>query len=328
VREIWFSAAQDFTAGIWNSPSNQVGNGEMLSSAGRRVKSNQALTAAFGIMPPAADTGLGDFDVLSGGEVAFVMTQNAFSEGLGTNINPGDLLSSRGTILRRNQQLLEAFSPIFPGPGPKTQGVQMMAGDEVWFTVDTSFFSGTLHQMISAGDVLSEQGTIVRSNQQLLSRFNPVGLATTIPVTSLFVWANGEIWFGIGEGFTGGNGQSYEPGDLLSDQGDRVFASSELFSVFSPVPAGTNLTLDALFIVTDAAPISPPPGLNTPQLTNQPLASVALSWHGPGKVFQVERASDVSSPFSTAGPISPDTSFIDPGGVTNNGSKFYRIRQW
>ena len=85
LRELWFSTARNFVAGIWNSPTNQIGAGELLSTGVRRVKTNQQLTAAFGIMPPAAEVGLKDLDVLPGGEVAFSVEQDIFGENASTS---------------------------------------------------------------------------------------------------------------------------------------------------------------------------------------------------------------------------------------------------
>jgi len=207
--------------------------------------------------------------------------------------------------------------------------VQVLDSGEVWFTVENAFNSVALNTVITPGDILSEHGTIVRSNSQLLVRFNPLNVTNSIPIVSMHVWPSGEIWFCAKEGFAGANGFQCQPGDLLSDQGDVVFRGPELLSGFAPVPSGTNLALDALYIVTDAIPAGvPPPQMDLPRLTNSPPSSIVLSWRGQGRVFQAEGATNPAGPFAASGPLSPDATFIDSGAQTNFAFKYYRVQQW
>jgi len=53
-----------------------------------------------------------------------------------------------------------------------------------------------------------------------------------------------------------------------------------------------------------------------------------LTWQGQGRVFQVERAADVTGPFQPLSPILPDLSFDDRGTLTNRARSCYRLRQW
>jgi hypothetical protein len=329
MRELWFSTAQDFLAGIWNSPSNLVSNGDFLSSEGRRVKTNQELTARLGIMPPAPDLGLKDIDILPGGEIAFSLRTDVFSETLRHNLSHGDLLSNRGLVLRTNSDLIAAFAPQnVPATGVGLAAVQLRPGDETWFSAQTEFTSQKLKATITPGDLLSDNGSIIRSNAQLLGRFNPVGLTNYVPLQAVYVWPSGEIWFCAGSGFDGANGMRYEAGDLLSDQGYLVWRNAELLSSFAPEPAGTNVTLDALYVITDTFPSSPPAVLEAPQITNHPPSSLAVSWRSQARVFQLESATNIAGPFSPVTPIIPDSTATDAGTLQDSPHKFYRVRQW
>jgi len=84
--------------------------------------------------------------------------------------------------------------------------------------------------------------------------------------------------------------------------------------------------LDALYVITDATLPAPHPLLNI-QAANS-TSSAGLTWQGQGRVFQVERADDVTGPYSPLGPFLPDLSFDDPGARPNRAQSYYRLRQW
>src|SRR5208283_2784115 len=130
--EIWFSTSQDFQAGIWDSPTNLVSPGDLISSVGRVVKRNHELTQNLAPMPSIPDLWLKDVDVLPGGEIAFSIQASVWSQTLNTQLDPGDLLSDRGRVLRTNQQLIAAFLPKPPLPtGAGLGAVQVMDNGEV-----------------------------------------------------------------------------------------------------------------------------------------------------------------------------------------------------
>ena len=75
------------------------------------VKRNEELTSRLGMMPgPPTDYGLDAVDVIRRGEILFSLPADVFSETLGW-LHHGDLLSNRGVIVKRNQDLLSAFQP-------------------------------------------------------------------------------------------------------------------------------------------------------------------------------------------------------------------------
>jgi hypothetical protein len=327
-RELWFSTTQRFQTGIWKPPTNVVGAGDLVSWLGHEVKSDAELIARLGIQFAGTDLGLKDIDILPGGEIAFSLAQAAFSSTLGT-LHPGDIVSDQGRLLRTNLSLVSAFVPAAPFPPDfGVAALKLMPDGETWFSTQTNFFSKILGRMLQPGDLLSDNGTLVRSNAQLLAQFTPANPTNDYGLNSIYVWPSGEIWFSTAKGLLAANSNYYDPGDLLSDQGYLVYSNSELLAAFAPSNAPPSLGLDALYIVTDVTAISAPPQLEVPQVTNFPPFSLAFQFKTSGRVFQLERAQTLDAPFLPVLPISTATHFIDPGVLREQSQGLYRVHQW
>jgi hypothetical protein len=325
-RELWFSTTRYFHAGVWKPPTNAVSAGDLISSAGRVVKRNQALTARLGIMPIVPDLGLDAVDVLPGGEIAFSITQDIFSERLGP-LHDGDVLSDQGRLVKSYADLIGAFGPEPPPMDQGLDALQTMDNGEIWFSVRTNFFSETLGREIRRGDLLSSRGHVVKPNEQLIARFQPASPKNDYGLQALYVWPSGEIWFATETGFTGSHFEPYAAGDLLSDQGYVVYRNLELVSPFAPTEKLADFGLDALFVVTDVTP--PPPSASCTRISPQPSnGNLLLDWDAPGRVWQLEKAADVLGPYLPFGPITTDPQITDAGSVTNQPRAFYRLRQW
>jgi len=325
-REIWFSTASGMTPGLWQPPTNHLSGGDLLSSAGRIVKSNRELTHHLGLMPSPdpPDLGLDAADMLSGGEVAFSIEQDVFSETLGP-LHRGDLLSDRGRIIRSNQQLTAAFVQMPPAPDAGLDAVQVLDTGEVYFSIQRDFFSEALGRRVRAGDLLSSRGSIVKSNEQLVARFQPADPKRDYGLDALYVWPSGEVWFSVEMGFQGQHFEPYGHGDLLSDQGYVVARNLELVGPFQPLEDLADFGLDALFVITDAAPPAPAPIFT--QIRRQGATSVVeLEWEGKGHVWQVLRSTSVLGPWTPVSAILPDLMFEDTAASANE--SFYRLRQW
>ncbi|MBI3852660.1 MAG: hypothetical protein HY298_20575 [Verrucomicrobia bacterium] len=324
LREIWFSTASGFTAGKWSSPTNHISGGDLISSAGRIVKRNYDLTQYLGIMPVAPDVVLDAVDLAAGGEILFSINQDVFSETLGP-LHHGDLLSNRGRIVKRNQQLMSSFGLSPSNADVGLDAVQMMDDGKILFSITTSVVSGTNGTKLYRGDILSDQGEIYRTHQQLLSRFHPAQTNQDCGLDALYVWPSGEIWFSTEDGFQDAYLGPILPGDLLSDQGYRVFGNLELISAFGPLEDAADFGLDALFVVTDVTPPAPAPRLlgidQDPQTGN-----LTVQWEGKGRVFQLERAANVNGAYLPCSPIIPDSNFHDT--AANQPQLFYRLREW
>jgi hypothetical protein len=327
MREIWFSTAQGFTAGIWQTPTNHVSEGDLVSSAGRVVKRNSQLADRLGIMPPAPDLGLKDIDLLPGGEVAFAIKQDIFSESLGRTLHQGDLLSHHGRVLATNGQLIAAFAPEPPTVDAGLDAVQILDNGEVYFSVQTNFSSSALGRVIHRGDLLSNQGMVIRSNAELLARFAPADPKQDYGLRALYLWPSGEIWFATEFGFTSTNGTMYLAGDLLSDQGYVVYRNLDLLAPFAPLEDLANFGLDALFLVTDVTP--PPPADRCIALLADPATgNLTLQFTGQGRVWQLLRAAALPGPWTPVTPITTDLPLTDFGALTNLPQGFYRLRAW
>lgn len=326
-RELWFSTVQAFRAGIWSASTNLVGSGDLVSWVGRKVKDDADLTSRLGIQFAGTDLGLKDVDILPGGEIAFSLQQTAFSSTLGT-LHPGDVVSDHGHLLRTNFSLVAPFVPAAPLPPDfGLAALKIMSDGETWFSTQTNFFSKVLGRMLQTGDLLSDNGTLVKSNAQLLAQFHPVSPTNDYGLNSIYVWPSGEIWFSTVKGFFDVSFNYFDPGDLLSDQGYLVYSNSELLAAFSPSNAPSP-GLDALYIVSDVVPASAPPQLTLPLFTNFPPSSLVFDFKAVGHVFQLERASTVDGPFLPVSPISTATQLIDAGVLTVQDRGFYRVRQW
>ena len=327
-REIWFSTSQPFMAGLWNAPTNSIGAGDLVCGLGRVVKRNADFLAALGVPFDGTDLGLKDLDVLPGGEIAFSLQQTALSSTLGI-LHPGDVLSSRGRILRTNLSLVSSFVPAAPLPSDLgLAACKIVSGGAIWFSTQTNFFSKTLGRLMQPGDLLSDGGLLVRSNAQLLAQFNPANPTNDYGLNAIYVWPSGEIWFSTGKGFFDVNSNYFDGGDLLSDAGYLVYSNAELLAALLPSNAPASLGLDALYVVTDVLPAAPAPQLAMPQWTNNPPLSLVLAVQASGRVFQLEHALNVDGPFLPLTPISTETQWIDPGVLSDQVRSFYRVRQW
>lgn len=322
LREIWYSTTSGFHPGAQSRDTNYVSGGDLITSGGRVVSRNHDLTARLGIMPAVPEVGLDAADVLPGGEIAFSIEQDIFSESLGP-LHEGDVLSDRGRVLHGYTELVGAFSPEPPVADQGLDALQALTNGDLLFSVERSFFSETLGRTVGRGDLLSSAGIIVKTNAELLARFSPAAPEKDYGLDAVWAWPSGEIWFSVEEGFYGQHFEFYAPGDLLSDRGYVVFRNLELVADFAPLEELADFGLDALFIVTDMAPPQPAPRITGFRWDE---GGLRLEWEGAGRVFQLERAAELPGEFVPAGDIVPGSAFTDPRPAMPRA--FYRVRQW
>jgi hypothetical protein len=328
LREIWFSTTAGFNPGGWHSPTNDISPGDLLSSAGRVVKHNRELIQNLGLMPGFTDLGFDAVDLLPGGEIAFSIPQDIFSERLGA-LHSGDVLSDRGRVVTNYADLIGAFGPEPPPVDEGLDALQFMPNGEIYFSVTNDFFSETLGRMIRKGDLLSSRGVIVKANEELMACFLPAFPKQDYGLDAVHVWPSGEVWFSVETGFYGQHFDSYGPGDLLSDQGYVVYTSQQLLSAFQPLETLADFGLDALFIVSDA---------DLPATTNQTASatlrlhisanSLSFDWTSSGRAFQIERAVSLIGPWLPLSPVLTEGPVVDDGALANASQTFYRLRQW
>ncbi len=176
--QIWFSFEED-TPQIWSETlAVWLKHGDLLSDRGYVVRTNEQLIAAFVPMPVTADVGLDAVSRSANREILFSIETSFFSEGLGRLVKHGDLLSSRGRIVRTNEELLANFdvqhipaSPLPPDYG--LDAIVLRPEKEIWFSTEEGFQDANLGP-ISDGDLLSSRGYVVVRNLELVAAFRPV----------------------------------------------------------------------------------------------------------------------------------------------------------
>lgn len=328
--DLWFSTAHGLTSGITPPAFEVYRNSELLSLAGHRVKSNAQLTERLGIMPMVPDIGLDAVDVRPGGEIAFSSTDAVFSESLGP-LGPGDVLSNKGLVLWRLEDLIKPFQPLPPVSEYGLDALQEVEKGVVAFSLTKDVFSERLGQTLGRGDLLSSTGVVLRTHQSLLARFHPVAEGGTpagdLGLDAVHVWPSGEIWFSTESGFQDEVLGPVRGGDVLSDAGYIVFGNLDLVSAFSPLEDLADFGLDGLVVVTDPVAPLPPPAVTTLDLHPE-TAGVRLEWTGDGRFFQVLGAPAAAGPYSPVSTIQTDPYFEHDGWLKQHPEFFFKVRQW
>jgi hypothetical protein len=313
VREIWFVVTNGFTPTNGAPP---LPAGHVLAKPGARVvRARQWLTASNGLPSPPDGIRIDALDAAPGTGLVFSVSYPNLSA-----IREGDLLSEHG-LLRSNQHLTAAFGINAPVPDVGLDAVHVMPGGEIWFSVRTNIFSDGKGVQLRHGDVLSSAGQIIKSNEQLLARFQPLEPTKDHGLDALHVWPNGEIWFSTESSFEDQKFGTISNGDLLSTEGVIVYRNSELLSEFAAPPGSKGL--GDIFVVSDVS-ASDPPRLLSPFLEGDHFW---LRWSGSNRVFRVQRATDVGGPWQPTGEIDPAPFFRDPGALFHP-KAFYRIEGW
>jgi hypothetical protein len=163
-------------------------------------------------------------------------------------ISPGDLISNRGRVVKRNIDLVQRLG-VMPGvPDLGLDAVQVTRRGEILFSIPSNVWSET-RGLIQQGDLLSNRGVIVRSNQSLLAAF---ALPTPQPdagLDAVQVLPDGEILFSIRSNVLVKPDLTLSHGDILSDRG-RVFRTNrQLLANFQPAITNHDFGLDALHIL-------------------------------------------------------------------------------
>jgi hypothetical protein len=123
-----------------------------------------------------------------------------------------------------------------------------------YFSTGRTFSSGTYNRNIGEGDLLNRDGTIVATNQDLLSKFT-TGTSNDLGLDAVDVVNPGsgqEIWFSTRSGFhSDALGLDVGAGDLVSSTGERIATNADLLAAFAPSNPGTNYGLDAVHVISD-----------------------------------------------------------------------------
>ncbi len=160
--------------------------GDLLSERGKLLKTNQALTAAFGIMPIVPDLGLDAVRALDTGEWLFSIRTPAFSEKFGIMLGRGDILGSSGRVVRSHAELLARFKPEQPDHDYGLDAFFLWPSGEIWFSTEEGFQDATLGP-ITDGDILSDAGYVVGRNLDLVRDFQPLEDLANFGLEGLFI---------------------------------------------------------------------------------------------------------------------------------------------
>jgi len=326
-RELWFSTGSNLTSGNRPPGQNVISSGDLLALSGRVVKKSSDLIGRLGIQPTIGPTPIDAIDVLPGGEIAFSLPNDLFSETIGL-LHHGDLLGATGRIVKRNGDLMKAFG-VDTNIDYGLDAVQTMDSGEIWFSITTNVFAPNLDAALSRGDLLSDIGEIKKTLQDLLAPFNPMPKtdgSSDFGLDAIYIWPGGEIWFSTEDGFDSGIGP-IGAGDLLSDRGYVVFRNLDLVGKFSPIEDVNSFGLDGLFVVTDTT--APPPPVRFSRFEyKKPAGDFELEWDSSGRVFQVEKAAQVEGPYVPAFEISLELFWTESDAGKLHPNSFYRLRQW
>ncbi len=127
----------------------------------------------------------------------------------------------------------------------------------IWFSFEeenSPVWSGTLGVWLKGGDLLSDAGFVVRTNEQLLARFVRMPPVTDAGLDAIDIAPNGEFLFSTEtDFFSEAIGRLVTHGDLLSNRGRVVRTNGQLLANFHPVdssaqPALRDYGLDAVVL--------------------------------------------------------------------------------
>jgi len=181
----------------------EITDGDLLCDNGRIVATNAQLMQNFHPMPPTPNVGLDAVclpnyriavDAARPPEIWFSAKVGFFDERLGVQISGGDLLSTTGRVVATNRWLIRNFHPMppvadmgldaafVPQWNPRINSATVLP--EIWFSTDRGWYDEVLRRAISAGDLLSSNGRVVRTNAQLLRAF---GVTTDLGLDAVHV---------------------------------------------------------------------------------------------------------------------------------------------
>ena len=144
-------------------------------------------------------------------------------------------------VVQTNQDLVHFFS------------LNLVAAPlrEIWFSTVNGMTSGNSNKTITAGDLISFSGRVVKPNADLVGPLGFLPPAAPRGIDAVDVGPGGEVFFSLNDGgFSERLGQ-IGSGDVLSDRGLIVLKSSALMANFESKPALPDYGLDALMLMPD-----------------------------------------------------------------------------
>jgi hypothetical protein len=185
----------------------------------------------------------------------FISTDQGFTPTAGPHagmpLSDGDLLTTTGRRVLRNFDFTQnfCFKPIVPDLG--LDAVHSLHDGAILFSLERGNLNECTGAFISPGDLLSIDGTVYRTNRQLMGNFHPQPPTPDVGLDAVFVRpATGEIWFSTEvDLFDEMIGDMLRHGDVLSDSGSIVATNRHLIRNFCPQPIFGDMGLDALHVL-------------------------------------------------------------------------------
>ena len=169
---------------VFSESQGLIQHGDLLSDRGPVMKRNQALLAAFK-MPSNDDAGLNAVQVMPGGEIWFSIRSNVTVNATLT-LGRGDILSDLGRVVFTHEELMANFQPTTTNRDFGLDAFFVLPGGEIWFSVEEGFVDNRLGPVL-AGDLLSNRGSRVFRNSDLLRGFAPADSTADYGLDAVFV---------------------------------------------------------------------------------------------------------------------------------------------
>lgn len=154
-------------------------------------------------------------------------------------ISDGDLLSRTGHIVRTNHELTRKLGIMPTVPDLGLDAVAVGPRGVIWFSFSTKavsqIWSETLGVWLKHGDLLSEEGYVVATNEQLLAGFVRMPPVSDAGLDAVARGPNGALLFSTKlDFFSEKLGGTVGHGDLLSNRGYILMRNWELLRNFRP----------------------------------------------------------------------------------------------
>jgi hypothetical protein len=161
-------------------------------------------------------------------------------------VSPGDLISSAGQVVRRNQELTARLGMMPPVPDLGLDAIGVLSGGEMVFSIENDIFSESLGSLRS-GDILSANGRVITTGASLAGALGPEPPPVDEGLDAMQFLPTGEILFSVTNDFFSTTlGRTIRRGDLLSSTGRVVKDNEELVARFNPADPKKDFGLDAV----------------------------------------------------------------------------------
>ena len=162
-------------------------------------------------------------------------------------ISPGDLISNRGRVVKRNHELTARLGVCRSCPSSDSTRCRSRPGRDSFFR-PVRYLEPTLGQF-GHGDLLSNRGVIVKQNQDLLAAFGGPAAQPDAGLDAVQVMPEGEILFSLRSNVVVNAALMLGRGDILSDRGQVFRTNRELLTNFHPAVTNRDFGLDAMQIL-------------------------------------------------------------------------------